>query len=339
MLKHFHIRNTLDDIIRHRKGEVKLGERFRFLERHTLESIKRNKNSGLTFALIGIPESIGILANHGVSGAENSWQEFLFKIVNQQSNRFLEGSEILCLGQVETKDLQQRAFELNSKDGQFFTKLRSLCQELDQRVAPVIEAVVKAGLVPIVVGGGHNNVYPILKGVFQGMNLSRGIGCINLDAHADFRPLEGRHSGNGFSYAYYQGYLHRYFVTGLNQQANSEAMLKNMDLEEGVGYEFYQPGCSPDVSKALDFVNSVKGIPVGLEIDMDALAFMPASAYSVSGYDLDAARIFIRSINQQIKPAYLHLAEGQVTDPSKDASITGKTLTSLVLEFVKSYLQ
>jgi formiminoglutamase len=29
--------------------------------------------------------------------------------------------------------------------------------------------------------------------------------------HSDFRILEGRHSGNGFSYAYEEGFLKKYF--------------------------------------------------------------------------------------------------------------------------------
>ena len=335
MLKYFHIRNTLDDIIRQRKGEIKLGQRFRLLEHHSLESFKKIKNHKLRFALIGIPESIGILANHGAGGAEQAWQEFLVQLVNQQSNRFLEGSEVLCLGQVETRDLQQRAAELNPKDGQFFTKLRSYCQELDQRVMPVIEAVINAGLVPIVVGGGHNNAFPILKGASRGLGLANGMGCLNLDAHADFRPLEGRHSGNGFSYAFYQGFLQRYFVVGLNEQANSEAMLKNMDLEDRVGYQIYKPHSNPGVNEALQFLSG-EGLPIGVEIDLDALAFMPASAFSVSGYTLDQAITFIRKVNQQVRPVYLHLAEGQVKDTERDAVLIGKTLCSLALEFIKT---
>jgi arginase family enzyme len=32
------------------------------------------------------------------------------------------------------------------------------------------------------------------------------VNAINFDAHSDFRILEGRHSGNGFSYAYEEGF-------------------------------------------------------------------------------------------------------------------------------------
>lgn len=336
MLEHFHIRTTLDDIIRRRKGEVKLGERFRFLDSKNLQAISKYRKAGLRFVLIGIPESVGVLANHGTSGSENSWQEFLYRMVNLQNNRFLDGSEILCLGQVETKDLQARAIELDPREDQYFTKLRSLCQELDQRVSPVIEFVVGSGLVPIIIGGGHNNAYPILQGVCQALQLKKGIGCINLDAHADFRPLEGRHSGNAFSYAFYKKYLQRYYVCGINEQANSETMLKNIDLEDYVAYSPYQAGTPPEVSKAISFVHQDEKLPVGLEIDMDALSFVPASAYTVHGYSLVETGSFIREINKYVNPVYLHLAEGQIREPY-DARIIGRTLTFLVMEFIKSY--
>ena len=78
------------------------------------------------------------------------------------------------MGQVKTKDLQKRAFELAPDDHQYYTKLRSLCQELDQRVSPVIELLSKAGIVPIVIGGGHNNAFPILRGMAQGLASESG---------------------------------------------------------------------------------------------------------------------------------------------------------------------
>jgi len=336
MLTHFKSYTNLDHIIKHRKGEVKLGERFRFSSKPSLESLKSHKKRGAKFALIGIPESVGILANQGEAGAEYSWEQFILHFANSQSNRLLEGSNILCLGQVETKDLQNRATELNPTDDQYYTKLRSLCQELDQRVTPTIELCGRAGLVPIVIGGGHNNAFPILKGIFMGLDWSQGISCINFDAHADFRPLEGRHSGNGFSYAFYKGYLERYYVMGLNENANSEAMLKNMDLEPGVAYDFHQPGQDPEVSRAVKFIKSAEG-PVGLEIDLDVLSFMPASAYSVSGFTLDQARVLIKSATEKIKPVYLHLTEGQIKHQSRETQIIGKTLSILVSDFLKSY--
>ena len=334
MPEHFKVFTSLDQLINRRKGEVKLGERFRLLGSDQFTALKKHRRSGVRFALLGIPESIGIQANHGLPGAENSWEQCLLQLVNHQSNRYFDGSSVLCLGQVETKDLHQRASEINKSDSQYLTKLRSLCQELDQRVAPVIEQVSAAGLVPIIIGGGHNNSYPILKGLTMGLSALQGINCINIDAHADFRPLEGRHSGNGFSYAFYQGYLQRYYVIGLNESTNSESMFKNMDLEEGVDYEIFEPGKEPELANALSFVSQVTA-PTGVEVDLDAVPFMPASAFSTSGYSLEQIRNIVRDTAKKLSPAYLHLTEGQATGEHRDNVIIGKTLSTLVLDFVK----
>jgi len=65
-----------------------------------------------------------------------------------------------------------------------------------------------------------NNAYPILKGTAGALGASKGINCVNCDPHADFRDLEGRHSGNGFSYAYADRFLSRYFIFGLHENYN-----------------------------------------------------------------------------------------------------------------------
>ena len=75
---------------------------------------------------------------------------------------------------------------------------------IDDAVLELIQRIVASGKTPIVVGGGHNNAYPIIKGTalaLAGSGDLKGINCINLDAHIDYRLAEGRHSGNGFRYA------------------------------------------------------------------------------------------------------------------------------------------
>jgi TPP-dependent 2-oxoacid decarboxylase len=66
-------------------------------------------------------------------------------------------------------------------------------------------------------------------------------------------------------------------------------------------------------------------LPVGLEIGTS------------SGYRLDQISNLIRKINKQIRPVYLHLTMGQLKNPADDASIVGSALSTLVLEFIKTY--
>lgn len=338
MLPHLSICRTLEPFIKHRKGEVKLGERIQFVSETNWDQIWNLSKKGVRFGILGVPESIGVLANYGRPGTELAWDQFITHFANQQSNRFLDGSEVLFLGQIVTKDLQKRAAELSAGDSQYYTKLRSFCQELDNRVSPVIEALVKAGLIPIVIGGGHNNSFPIMRAISQELGYPQGIACLNCDAHADFRPLEGRHSGNGFSYAFYQGFLQRYFVMGLHEQANSEAMLKNMDLEPQVSYllkdQISDMGLA--LEQALNFIER-SPLPTGLELDLDAISLMPASALTVQGISFPEARTYITQGTAALSPAYLHLPEAAIFNSKWEGQIVGKALACLVTDFIKSY--
>ncbi|NQY12901.1 MAG: arginase family protein, partial [Henriciella sp.] len=92
------------------------------------------------------------------------------------------------------------------------SSIRSISDRLSPAFASAF-SVAGTGPIPIVIGGGHNNAYPILKGMSQGRHST--FAAINLDPHTDFRALEGRHSGNGFHYATEQGFLSHYFCLGM----------------------------------------------------------------------------------------------------------------------------
>src|SRR5690606_25211744 len=108
-----------------------------------------------------------------------------------------------------------------------------------KKVTTVVEHIVKAGKVPIIIGGGHNNSYGTIKGT--SFALQKPISVINFDAHSDFRRLEHRHSGNGFSYAYEEGFLNHYFVFGLQKQYNSQAVFDFLhNHKETLSYSLFE---------------------------------------------------------------------------------------------------
>src|SRR6218665_1582164 len=115
---------------------------------------------------------------------------------------------------------------MSHSDGANMSQLRSLTEHIDARVFPVIQSIIAAGKIPVVIGGGHNNAYPILKGT--SIALGKTVNAVNLDAHSDFRVMEGRHSGNGFRYAYQEHYLHRYAMLGLHEAYNSESIVAEL---------------------------------------------------------------------------------------------------------------
>jgi formiminoglutamase len=204
-------------------------------------------------------------------------------------------------------------------------------------VRPIIQSIAHAGLVPVVIGGGHNNAYPILKGLRGSMRYAAGIQTVNCDPHADFRPFEGRHSGNGFSYAYNEGFLKRYFVLGLHENYNSETVMAELDRNPALGYSSFdrEAGVDPHIQKAAAFLAEAD-LPVGVEVDMDSIIDMPSSAMTPSGFRVEEVRRYVRTMASKFKIAYLHLPEGAPVPGTADETRVGKTLAYLALDFMKS---
>lgn len=325
-----------DDIapkVQIRAGERKLGETVRFL-RHDegVDDLPDYFAKGVRYALVGIPESIGTVANFGQCCTDHAWPAFLQAFLNMQDNRFLPGEHIVCLGHVDAHALNEEARNTNEANA-----LRTLCGRLDEKVFPVIRAVAKAGLIPVVIGGGHNNAFPILKGVAAAQPATTGIQCVNCDPHADFRPLEGRHSGNAFSYAYREGFLKRYFVLGLHENYNSHYIIEQLDANEDISYSRFDlnPDITGHIQKALSFLMQAD-LPVGIELDMDSLIDMPSSAMTPSGFRVEEARQYVRTVAAESTPVYLHLPEGAPVPGTPEMLKIGKTLAYLATDFMKA---
>ena len=125
---------------------------------------------------------------------------------------------MLLLGEINCDDLHYTGSDLAA--------LRDACSALDARVSAVLEEVFKADLIPIIIGGGHNNAFPIIKACSFIREFPLAVG--NLDPHSDFREMEGRHSGNPFRYAHETNYLTHYAVMGLHEQKNNQSSLSAM---------------------------------------------------------------------------------------------------------------
>lgn len=298
-----------------REGETKLGQKVK-----SFDQLSKCK-----YAIIGINEDIGPQANSGLPGSKNAFNSFITRFLNTQSNRFLSGDEICIAGEINVTE------EFSTLE-----KARETVSKLDYFVSNLISPIIAKGIIPIVIGGGHNNAYPLIKSSFEKFNSA--IDVINLDPHADCRPLEGRHSGNPFSSATVQGYINHYTVLGLHQQYNSEAIFEFLDHHK-FDYSFYEDylnvksTLSKDLTRVLNKRDPERLL--GVEIDMDSIAFMPSSAFTPSGFSIDEVRLYIRQIAKENKICYLHLPEAAPSSV-KEEKITGKTLTYIVLDFIKT---
>jgi formiminoglutamase len=73
-------------------------------------------------------------------------------------------------------------------------------EESQAALGQIVSALLGAGAVPVVLGGGHETAFGHYLGY---VGAERSVGILNLDAHLDVRPLtrEGGHSGSCFRQA------------------------------------------------------------------------------------------------------------------------------------------
>lgn len=330
---------SLYDLTSFRKGEIKFGERIVTIpENVAIEDYL--KTSEEPFVLVGIPEDIGVKANFGRTGTASAWDNTLKSLVNIQHNRFAKGYNILLLGTLDTSSQMEKAKKLNPEVKEELKELYKLVEEIDKDVVHIISTIVANGKIPIVIGGGHNNSYGIIKGTALGK--AESINCINFDAHTDFRALEGRHSGNGFSYAFEEGFLNRYFVFGLHENYTSKTVFQRIkQYQDRVKYNTYEQiairkekSFSTEMQQALDFVSTQH---FGIEMDLDALAGFPSSAMTLSGFAVEKARYFLNFFASHPKAAYLHICEAAPNfSDEQNPNLVGKLISYLITDFIKA---
>lgn len=301
-----------------REGEFRIGQQTLFRTEDP-ESWKQRK-----YHILGIKEDVGPRANGGFGGSDKAFDVFISRFLAVQSNRFLTGEELVVHGVIEP---MPTGGELS---------LKELVAELDELVISWSREVTQVGGIPIVIGGGHNNAFGLIKGVHAASN--QQLSVVNLDPHADTRDLEGRHSGNPFSYAWGEGLLASYSVMGLHQSYNNESVLKRLELMKSIVSFFEdwidEPGrFHADISALYE---QHKDRFTGIELDMDSIAGMPSSAFTPSGMSVEQARFYVRSMARVNKVAYVHFPEAAPVS-GRDEQVVGKSLSYLVADFIKCH--
>lgn len=277
--------------------------------------------------ILGISESIGPKANLGRSGSENAFAPFMSSFLNMQYNRFTNKQSAAILGEVVSA----------VSDDLSVSEYRSYVQRLDEFVYKILSTYLKEEQLLIVVGGGHNNAYPLLKYGFEKFGK---LNVVNLDPHADYRSMEGRHSGNGFSYAFHEGFVMKYSVIGLHRYYNSENMLTELQ-KNGHYYSFFEDwiagegSLEEDTEKVIQMYRQFNN-HIGVELDLDSIAYMPTSAYTPSGISVEDARNYIRKTVANLPVSYVHFPEGAPQN-QRDAMVVGKALAYLIMDTIVNY--
>jgi formiminoglutamase len=294
-----------------RVGETRVGE-----------IVPKNSIANSKIVLLGIEESAGPIANNGFSGSENAWTAFLANFLNTQIHKNFNGKEIMILGSIK-----------NVKPPESTDEAKAQVEELDSFVLEILNQELSSNQIPIVIGGGHNNALPLMRWSSQ----TNEISCINIDPHADCRSTEFRHSGNSFSTALKEKTIRSYSVLGLHEAYNNQFILDFLE-KNSCYHTFYEDYLLGKSTLLVDFQTRINEInpteKIAVEIDMDAIAFMPSSALSPSGFSVDEIRsicLNLKTIHSKV--AYLHFPEA-APKSTLEHKIVGKALSYFVRDFI-----
>lgn len=343
-MKHLKIYSKKDvlTLTKVRKFETKLGERLQVLT-NVSEIEMSIRQSSAKFVIVGVPEDIGIKANLGTGGGNSAWNSFLQSFLNVQSSDFLDGKEILLLGHFDFSDLET-VIESNAHNyEEKIEAYRHAVNTIDDAVEQLVHIITQNRKMPLVIGGGHNNAYPCIKGAAKGWHKAgvielAQINTINLDANSHYQPMEGRHSGNAFRYAEEDGYLQKYCVIGLHENLLSQNTwidIVNNPFIDCITHEdiflHEKRTFIEAVSHATAFTD---GTLCGIELDLDVVEHANAVGISVNH-----ARQYLTYVASDCKPAYLHICDGMaLASDDKTWLVAGKLISYLVTDFVKAIL-
>ena len=139
------------------------------------------KSSELTFALLGFKCDEGIQRDLGRSGASegpDAIRQCLAKLPIQNTNiHCYDVGNIIC----SDHDLETSQYAL----------------------AEIIAMLIKKGLRPIVIGGGHETAWAQYQGIAKVFPFKNRLGIINFDAHFDMHYMHPSHRGSS-STTFYQ---------------------------------------------------------------------------------------------------------------------------------------
>lgn len=326
-----------------RRFETKIGERIQIIKdaKKLEESLQA---SDARYVIVGVSESIGVKANLDTLDTESVWFPFLRAFLNIQSSDFLDGREVLMLGHFDFSDLSNVIEQSAQTSEEKVDAYRHAVNIIDDEVEQIIHIITQNKKLPIVIGGGQNNAYPCIKGAAKGWFKSgvipfAQINAINVDIRSDYRPLEGRHSGNAFRYAEEDGYLEKYCVVGLHEneiQQNVWLDIVNNPFVDCITFEDIFLHEKRTFLEAIDHATEFTiDTLCGIELDLNSIEGLSATGISVI-----QARQYLYFAALDSQPAYLHICEGGAKTNNEGRNYQSGSLVSyLVSDFIKALLQ
>lgn len=328
----------IETYIKHRKGEIKYGEYVQCAHEVSEDFSQHLKQSDAEYVLLGIPEDIGIQTALEKKGATSAWKATLDILLNTQHNTLNRANKLYILGHLVVEEELAILDTLNLSEKEDLEKAGELVACIDKEVTYIIYKIVACGKKPIVIGGGHNNAYGIIKGCALGFQ--KPVNVVNFDTRPDFKPKKRRHNGNGFSYAFSEGFLQRYYIFGLSENYVAKVLFKKLKkysyciqyttfktiaIQQKKSFAYY-------LNHALTYVSKNA---FGIEVDCNAVADIPGNGIIPGGFNINHARQFVSFMKKHKHALYLHVCEA-APNPDDETAMqqTGTCITSLITDFM-----
>lgn len=272
-------------------------------------------------ALVGVPQHIGVERNGGRVGAAaapDAIRGMLYRltpydVATSQSlppGFLVDMGNIVCNGELE---------------------------EVHDRLTDVVKGICEAGLIPLVLGGGHDITYAAASGVHAAFG---PLGLLNVDAHLDVRqPNPLRNSGTSFRMLVEEGKIlpGNFVEFGIQSFANAESHIEWLTAQGGKIItldEIRMHGFSTMLSSAhLNVASGVTQVYGTLDIDGVCGADAPGvSAVTPDGFTASELLTIARLLGRHPSTAALDIVE---VNPSYDRdNLTAKLAACAAMEFM-----
>lgn len=269
-----------------------------------VQEIKEAQEAG-GICFVGYDTDDGVVRNLGRKGAE-SGSNAIRKAI--QSFPQLKGLKVYDYRNLEKKSVEEAQKEYSEK----------------------IADVLKKGIFPIGLGGGHDIAYGSYLGIRKA-HPDKKIGIINFDAHLDMRPYDkGRTSGTSFKEIMDNDKNTQYAIVGFQKMGNTERLIKTA---EAFNVLILEEECSEEsIIKSLEeFIKKVDIVYVTFCMDVfDASTAPGVSAPVVMGLDPKKGKRLLRFLMETEKVVCVDFAE---VNPVYDIdNMTAKLAGCLIYE-------
>lgn len=216
-------------------------------------------------------------------------------------------------------------------------------------LASYVEKILRAGCLPIVLGGGHEVTYGHYLGIknfLRQKKKNNSLGIINFDAHFDIRPIEekiGATSGTSIwqiaNESKNGGEPFHCLALGIQKYANTKLLFDLADkfgVEYALGDEINYENKNALIGKIEKFIDSVDHVYFTICMDAFAASFAPGvSAPSPSGVIPD--HVFTSCFDLIAKSKKFIALDFAETNPKFDIdSRTAKLAASLIFRAVSN---